>query len=89
MTSHLTTLFLSPHLQISTVLAYTLGPFLSLGGALKLLGWKAAHQQYKRDGYSETVYYSTVIIELLASLSLIPETTRFGGVLVFWLYCGE
>jgi hypothetical protein len=64
MTSHLTNLLRSPHPKISTVITYTLGPFLALGSALKLIVWKAAHEQYKRDGYFNAVYYTTQQLSL-------------------------
>jgi hypothetical protein len=79
---HLTTLLLSPHPSTSTFLGYTIGPFMALAGTLKLIGWKAGHEQYQRAGHSDAVYYNTAVIEVIGSVMLLPEQTRFAGVAV-------
>jgi hypothetical protein len=80
--SQLKTLLLSPHSQTSTLLGYTIGPFMALAGSLKLIGWKAGHEQYQRAGHSDSVYYNTAVIEVIGSVMLLPEQTRFAGVVV-------
>jgi hypothetical protein len=80
--SQLTTLLLSPHPNTSTFLGYTIGPFMALAGTLKLIGWKAGHEQYQRAGHSDSVYYNTAVIEVIGSVMLLPEQTRFAGVVV-------
>jgi hypothetical protein len=79
---HLTTLLVSPHPSTSTFLGYTIGPFMALAGTLKLIGWKAGHEQYQRAGHSDAVYYNTAVIEVIGSVMLFPEQTRFAGVAV-------
>jgi len=80
--SQLRTLLISPHPSTSTTLAYTIGPFMALAGTLKLIGWKAGHEQYQRAGHSDSIYYNTAVIEVIGSVMLLPEQTRFAGVVV-------
>jgi len=55
---------------------------MALAGTLKLIGWKAGHEQYRRAGHSDSVYYNTAVIEVIGSVMLLPEQTRFAGVVV-------